>query len=180
MKKAYFIVPIVGCIIFTFFYLQTLSQLEAREKAKKEAAAAAREEKRMNEIFEREKAYEEAVKLQARRKKEKEAKEAKEKAEKEQLLALRDERDKAFRERDRQYKAATRLSDEVKIEEEAISKLKAEIATQKGDIDFLKTYVKKAQENQKSFEQVLTKIDAAEKAAAEAARAAADAAKKNS
>jgi predicted RNase H-like nuclease (RuvC/YqgF family) len=179
MKKAYFIVPIVGCIIFTFFYLQTLSDLEAREKAKKEAAIAAREEKRMNDIFEREKAYEEAVKLQARRKKEREEKEAREKAEKEQLLALRDDRDKAFRERDRQVKTSNRLGDEIKIEEEAITKLKSDVATQKGEIEFLKTYVTKAQQNQKTFEQVLSKIDAAEKAAAEAARAA-EAAKKNS
>lgn len=175
MKKAYFIVPIVGVIVFSFFYFNTLSELDAKEKAKKEREKQIREEKRLKEILEREKAFAEAVKLQAKRKAEKEAKEAKERAEKEQLLALRDDRDKAFRERDRQYKAATRLGDEIKIEEEAIAKLKTSIATQKDEVAFLKTYVQKANENRKSFETVLGKIDAAEKAAADAAKKAADA-----
>ncbi len=177
MKKLYALVPLIGIAVFVFFYTQELGKIEERQTAKKAEEARIKKEKSDKEIADREKAYQDAIKLAERRKIEKAEKDAKDAKEKEQLANLKDELDKAYREKDRQTKAAARLGDEIKIEEEEVAKLKTTVATARGEVEFLGQYVTKAQANKKSFEGVLTKIEAANKAAEAAAKAAAAAAK---
>ena len=73
-----------------------------------------------------------------------------------------------------------RLNEEVKIEKEAVAKIQDQVKAYQAEIDAQQVYVKQAQANEKSFELILAKIDAVDKAAAEAAAAAALAAKNKS
>ena len=106
-----------------------------------------------------------------RRKAEREAKEAKDKKDHEARLVATDARDKAFADKEKFAKLVTRLENDIKNEQSAITKLGEEKKMAVEEQAFLRTYVQKAEENVKNLRQVLEKI-----AAADAARAAAEAA----
>ncbi|WP_404423290.1 hypothetical protein [Nibricoccus sp. IMCC34717] len=81
MKRFYlFIIPIVGLIIFSVFYVQHLDVVEQKEKDKKAAEAKVAAEEAAKKAEAQKKAQEDA----ARRQKERDAEEAKKAAEKEQ------------------------------------------------------------------------------------------------
>jgi hypothetical protein len=179
MKKAYFLIPIIGCLLFAGLYWNFLSHNTEVERAKKAEAQRLKEEKQAKEIAERKRAYDDAIALSERRKKEKEAKEEKDRLEREARQALLDERERVYREQERQAALVRRLSDEIKVEKEAVAKINEQIKAHQAEITAQQVHVKQAQANEKSFEQILTKIEAVDKAAAAASAAAAAAAKKS-
>lgn len=180
MKKVYFLIPIISCVAFAGVYWNFLSHNAERERIKKAAIEKEKKEKQAREIADREKAYADAIALAERRKKEKEAREEKARLDSEARQALLDAREKVYREQERQASQVRRLSDELKVEKEAVSKIRDQIKGYQAEIDAQLVYVKQAQANEKAFELILTKIDAVDKAAEAAAAAAALAAKNKS
>lgn len=173
MKKnlVYFLVPLVGLLVFGFFFWRFNDTYEAKEAAKKAAVKKAREDKLADEARNREKAIKDALAAQERRKAEKAAKEAKEKKDQEERQAAIEARNKANRDQLKLKDQADRLERDIKAEKEAIAKIAEDNKRIVDEQAFLKTYVKQAEANAKSLTEVLDKI-----AAADAARAAADAA----
>jgi len=177
MKKAYFIVPILGVLIFSFFYFNATKDIEAKEAAQKHAIETARQKKLEDEAAARQKAYQDAVALADLRKKQRAEREAKDQADKEAHEALISERDKMYRESERLARQIERQNKDVQAEKEEIAKIEEAKRGYLSDQEFLKKYVVEAQTNQKALEDVLNKIAAADKAAADAAALAAKAKK---
>lgn len=183
MKKKnliYFLVPVVGLVVFGLFYWNFASKFEAREAAQKAKVRAEKEAKLEKEAKDREKAIKDAVAAQERRKAEKAAKEAKDKADQEARQLAVDARDKANRDQIKLLQQKERLEKDIKEEQTAIAKLQQDKKDALDEQAFLKNYVKQAQANSQSLHEVLDKIAAADKARAEAEAAAAKAAKNNS
>lgn len=183
MKKnyVYFLVPLLGLIIFGAVYWNFSAGYEAKEAAKKAAIEKAKHDKLEKEAHDREVAIKDALAAQERRKQEKAAKDAKDKADHEARAAAIDARDKANRDQARLEGQMQRLQKDVKTEEDAIAKLQADKELSMKDYNFLKDYVKQAQANTKQLYQVVEKIAAADAAKAKAdAEAAAAAKAKNS
>ncbi len=180
MKKIYFLIPIIGCLLFAGLYWNFLSHNAEKERARDLAIQQEKEAKLAREVEERRKAYEDAIALAERRKQEKEAREERDRREREERQTLLDERERVFREQERIANQIRRLKDEVKVEQDAVSTLKEQIAEQQAEIRDQDVHVKLAQENEKKFQDILGTIEAVDKAAAEAAAAAALAAKNKS
>jgi ABC-type Na+ efflux pump permease subunit len=181
MKKKsilYFLIPVVALLGFIPIYWNYSSHFEDAQ-AQREATVR---QGKLNELKEqdrlRQKAVQDALDAQDRRKKEKaerEALEAKRTEEKEDAVQARA---KAQSESRRVGEKVDRLKNDVKVVEDEVAKIQADetgLRTQQG---YLEQYVQKAQANVKNLSQVLEKIAAADQAA-EAARAAAAAAKKS-
>lgn len=173
MKKTYvyFLVPLIGLIVFGAIYWNFNAGYEAREAAKKEALVQAKHAKLEKEAKDRELAIKDAVAAQERRKAEKAAKEAKDKADRDARIAALEARDKANRDQVRLSNQKDRLEKDVKTEKDLIAKLEADKKLAVEEYNFLKDYVKQAEANTKRLNDVVEKIGAAD-----AARAAADAA----
>ncbi len=169
MKKVYFLVPLIGVLIFTFFYWNAAKDLEAKALADKQKKEAIRQKKLQDEVEARKKAYEDAIVQANRRKNEKAERDAKEQADRDAREALIAEREKSFREQERLGRQIERLNKDVAAEKEEIAKIEEQKKSYMSEQEFLKSYVKQAEGNQKALEDVLNKIAAAEKAAAEAA-----------
>lgn len=165
MKKYYVIFPAIGLVIFAVFFWRFNADFAANEKAKVEAKRVEREAKVRADFEAKRKAVEEAIALQEKRKIEKAEREKREADEKQAQLDLKDASDKARDERDRVLRQVDRLKGELAAEEAAIKKLVTEKANLVSEDEFLLKYVKAAEANQKSLEQVMTKIQAANKAA---------------
>jgi hypothetical protein len=179
MKKTYVLVPLIGVLIFLVIHWNFQAGFDAQEAKKKEAREKARQEKVQADIEGRRKAAEDAIELQEKRKKEKALKDAQEQSQKDTRLALTDAREKAYRDRDKNAKQVERLKADIAIEKDAIAKVEKSKAAAAEEDTFLHTYVKQAETNKVSLEDVLNKIKGAdEAAAAAAAKAAADAAAK--
>ena len=179
MKKLYFLIPLIGVLIFSFFYWNAQKGIEAKTIAVAKAKEDARIKKMQDEVTAREKAYKDAIVQTERRKKEKAEREAKEQADRDAREALIAEREKSFREQEKLTRQIERLTKDVQAEKEEIAKIEEQKKSYQGEQEFLRSYVKQAETNQKGLEDVLTKIAAAEKAIAEAAAKAAAAAKKS-
>lgn len=181
MNKTYFIAPILALGIFVAIFVSEKSKIDQKEHDKKAAALAIKKQKEAEEVEARNKAYADAIALTEKRKKEKEARDAEEAERKQFRQSLIDARDLAYGEQSRQAAQVKKIQDEIRAETEAIEKVRKELATYQKDIENQTAVVKKTQANQKYYEQVLAKIEAAEQARAAAEKAAAEAAaKKNS
>jgi hypothetical protein len=180
MKKAYIFGPLIGVLIFAFFYWNFTKEFAVKEQQKVADAKAAREASLKKEAADRKVAIDAALVLQAQRKKDKSEREAKDVADKEYRLKITDDRDRAFREQERLSKQAERLAKEVDTEKAAIAEIEKQKAFAVGEEGFLRQYVGQADANAKSLEGVLKAIQDADNArvAAAAAAAAAEAAKK--
>jgi preprotein translocase subunit SecF len=165
MKKYYVIFPAIGCVIFAFFFWRFNAEFDANEKAKADIKRNERESKLKADFEAKRKALEEAIALQEKRKVDKAEREKKEAEEKQAQLDLTDSADKAREERDRILRQVTSLQSELRVEEAGIKKIATEKANLLTEDEFLLKYVKMAEANQKSLEQVMTKIQAADKAA---------------
>ena len=173
MKKKsylYFLVPLLGLIVFGAIYWNFSAGYEAEIARKEKVVRDAKEDKLRQEAKNREKAIKEALESQERRKAEKAAKEAKQKADDEARQAATEAMRKADRDQQKLAQQVERLEKDVKVEKEAIAKIEEERKRAVEEENFLKTYVKQAQANAKSLTEVIDKITAAD-----AARAAADA-----
>jgi colicin import membrane protein len=175
MKKAYFLVPLIGVLIFSFFYWNARKDLVEKELAEKRHREELRLKKIQDEVAARQKAYEDAIVQAERRKKEKAEREAKEQAERDAREALLAEREKSFREQEKLARNIERLTKDVTAEKEEIQKVEGQKNSYQSEQEFLKSYVKQAETNQKGLEDVLNKIAAAEKAIQDAAAKAAQA-----
>jgi hypothetical protein len=173
MKKLYFIIPIVACGIFYIFYTQKKDGIEAAEQDRQKQIAEDIAKRRREENEKRERAYEDAVKASEKRRIEREERAAEEKANAELKEKLTDARDLAYRERDRQMGQVRKLKEAISEEKAALDKLNEQINLQQIQIDYLKSEAQKVTQTRAVFEQTLIKINAAEKAAADAARLAA-------
>jgi hypothetical protein len=125
MKRFYlFIIPIVGLIIFSVFYVQHLDVVEQKEKDKKAAEAKIAAEEAAKKAEAQRKAQEDA----ARRQKERDAEEAKKAAEKEQkhkdALAAVENQIKEHRDEYNKYLKQTKANEEklasLRLEREAL------------------------------------------------------------
>jgi colicin import membrane protein len=180
MKKTYvyFLVPLVGLIIFGAIYWNFSASYEAKEAEKARIAKEAKEEKLRAEARNREQAIKDAIAGQERRKKERAIKEAKDRADREARDAAIEEQRKARNDQDKFTRQVERLEKEVKNEQDAIARFQATKVKLAEEETFLKTYVKLAQSNVKKLSEVLDKVIAADAARAKAdADAAAAAAK---
>jgi len=173
MKKAYFLVPLIGVIVFSFFYWNALKDIQAKDIAEKHRMEEAKQKKQQEDLAAHEKAYKDAVATAERRKKEKAEREAKEQADREAREALIAERERTFREQEKLARQIERQNKDIAVEKDEIHKVEEEKKAFVSEQEFLKTYVKQAEDNQKNLEDVLNKIAAAEKAVQEAAKAAA-------
>ena len=183
MKKknlVYFLVPVVGLVIFALFYWNYSSQFAARDAAQKAKVKAEKDAKLEKEAKDREKAIKEALAAQERRKAEKAAKDAKEKADREARELAIEARDKANRDQVRLSQQIEGLQRDVKNEQEAIAKIEDRKKSAVEDEAFLKKYVKQAQANSAKLHDVLDEIAKADAARAAAEAAAAKAAKQRS
>lgn len=183
MKKAYiyFLVPLIGLIVFGAVYWNFSAGYEQREADKVAAFKKVRNDKALEEARLREKAVKDAVVAQEKRKKEKETKDAKDRKDKEDRENAAQARAKAFRDAEKLQKQAERLAKDIGTVKEEIAKIEEDKKRSADEALFLKTFVKKVEGNAKALNDVLEKIaaaDAAAEAAAKAAAAAAAAVKK--
>jgi len=177
MNKLYFIVPLVGSILFAAYFTSFNKQHKAREEAKKAVAMAELKEKQLRDEENRRLAYDAAIKAQEQRRLEKEERDRLEEEKKKLRQDLEDKRERSFNERKKFREQVERLRKEVSSVEEEIKKIETEKKSHADESAFLKNYVRQAQSNVKYYYDLLDKIDAAEKARAEAERAAAAAKK---
>jgi colicin import membrane protein len=165
MKKFYVICPVIGVLIFAVFFWRFNADFDAREKAKAEAQRVEHAAKMQADFDAKKKAVEEAIALQEKRKIEKAEREKREADEKQAQLDLNDAKEKAREERDRVFRQVDRLKTEIGVEDAALKKIAADKANLIAEDEFLLQYVKAAEANEKSLEQVMTKIKAADDAA---------------
>ena len=166
MKKFYVLFPAIGLIVFAVFYWQFNANY-AEEKQKVEDQKKMEREAKARADFEvKKKAVEEAIQLQEKRKVEKAEREKRDADEKQMQIDLKDASDKARDENDRVLRTVDRLKNEIAIEDAALKKLGTEKTNLVGEDEFLLKYVKAAEANQKSLEDVLKKIQKADDAAA--------------
>ena len=178
MNKSYWIAPFAALLIFAGVFAHFKSGYEAREKARQAQILSEKQVKLQAEVEARRKAVDDAVRVQAERKKERETKEAAEQVRKEGRQLALDARDKAFREQEKLNRLVENLKKDIAAEQDALAKITQDRDYALADQAFLKTYIERAKTNVKALEDVLTKIDIAEQARLAAAEEAGT--KKNS
>ena len=178
MKKAYFIFPLLGVLIFSGFYLNFTRTYEEKIAIAKLKADEEKKAKAQLEIKNREKAINDAVVAQEKNKKKREEKERAEEAKKTARQDAEDHRQHSYDERNKFRDQVARLKKDLEEVKTATAKIVEEKKHYADEDAFLRTYVKQAEANVKYYYDLLDKIADAEKKAAEAAAAAAAAAKK--
>ena len=167
MKKKkqyiYFLIPIVGLVIFSVFYTGAIRRYQEREEQQRKEIRLEKEAKLQKEMKDREKAIKDAQVAQEKRKAERKARIEKEEKEKEMREAAVQARNKAGRDADKLESQVKRLQKDIGEEKDAIAKLEEEKKKSIEEEAFLRDYVKKAEANQQNLTVVLTKIDDADK-----------------
>lgn len=174
MNKAYLIAPLVALLVFAGFFTQFKSGYQARENAHDELVQSDKKAKLAAELAARRQALDDAMRIQAERKKEREAREAEERARKDARQVALDARDKAFHDQEDAIKQADSFQKDIDADQDAMAKLTGDRKSSLDELAFLQTYIEKAKANVRALQDVLVKIDAAE----QARQAAAEAAKK--
>lgn len=175
MKKSYlyFIVPVLLTALFSVYYFHYASLAEQRLERMHQEQVAKRNAELAKEAKQREKAIADAVALTNKRKAEKKAREEEEAREAAARELAQQKRDKSMQDARKYAEQAKQLQKQVQTNKEQIAKIEADAKDQVAEQDFLRQYIKKADANTQSLEVVIQKIDAADKARAEAARLAA-------
>jgi hypothetical protein len=178
MNKAYIIGPLIGLLVFGAFYWDFSRGYAEKVKVEETRKQEERKARIIKEAEQHKKAIEEANAAALKRKAERAAKEEKEEKDRLARQDLVDRRNKAFDDVNKRLRPQV---DRLKIEADDV---KAEIAQldlqKKQNTDeeaFLRTYVRNAEANVKTYYDLLDKLAAVEKARAEAEAAAAKAAK---
>lgn len=180
MKKSYvyFVAPIALLLVFFFgFYWNAHKNYEDREAAKVKAEKDAKQAKLEKEANDRKAAVEAALALQEKRRAEKKAKDEKDAHDKEEREKARQARDRAGRDADKLEQQAKRLHKEIDVEKKEFAEVQADNKRTNDELAFVNEYVKKAEANAKGYTSVLERIEAADKMAADMAKAQAEAAK---
>jgi hypothetical protein len=167
MKYLYIILPVIGIVLFGYFYNDYASKERERELTRKTDAKTAHEKKLADEAAAREKAIQDALQAQAKRKKEREEREAAEVARKETRQKLIDERDASRREAERLARRVEVLKKDISAEQTAKNALEAEQKTIAAESAHQKKATAQALENNKALQRVLDNIALAEKTIAE-------------
>lgn len=174
MNKAYFIIPLIGVLIFGGFYVNFSRGHEAHLAEVKAKADEAKKEKARQQVIDREKAIAAAVEASKLRTEERLKKEKIEEEKKTARQTAEDKRLRANSDKTKLTDQVRRLKKDLEEVQEEIKKIELEKKTLVDEQAFLRTYVKQAESNVKYYYDLLDKIAAAEKArAAEAAAAAA-------
>jgi hypothetical protein len=171
MNKAYFLVPLLAVVLFGGYYWSFTTAYDKELKAKEVAAQKAHEDQLALEAKNREVAIKQAIEADQKRKAERAAKEAKDKQEKEARSAAVEVRNAAQRNSNRLESQSIRLAKDVGTLKEEIAKIQEMKKSALAEQDFLNVYVKQAEANVKSLQEVLDKIDAANRAKIEYDRA---------
>lgn len=179
MKKLYFIVPIIGVIIFFFFYSAVKADIHLQEEARKKQQAQEQAERVRMDVENRKKAFEAVLADTNRRIAEIEARKKEEERKVEETQAAKDARDLAYRERERQYKRLVDLTDSRLIAAEQLDRAKEQLELQRIQTDYLEKTTKEVTQNKINYEQALNKMEMAERAAIAAEAAARASAKKS-
>lgn len=176
MKKnlyIYFVVPLVGLIVFFGFYWKASKEFDEREAAVVRKARDAKEAKLKQEAANRELAVKQALELQEKRRAEKKIKDEREAKEAEARAAAVQARSKASRDADKIEASVKRLQKDIEDEKKEIVKIQADKKRFGDDQTFLMEYVKQAETNVKNLRGVLEKIAEADRKWEEAQREAA-------
>jgi chromosome segregation ATPase len=177
-SKIYIIAPILVLVLFGFYYWSFSSQYEAKQA---QIAAAVKEKKLETlkaEAASREAAIHDALEAQKQRKAERAARDERERKEKDDKENAKLEADKAEQESQKQARASEKLSKDVAVAKDEITKIEDEEKRSNEELVFLKQYIEEAKANQSRLADVVSKIEAADLAAQKAAAAAAAAAAK--
>ena len=177
MNKAYFIIPLIGVLIFGGFYMNFSRGHEAHLAQVKAKAEEAKKEKARQQVLDREKAIAAAVEASKLRTEERLRKEKIEEDKKNARQAAEDKRLRANSDKTKLTDQVRRLKKDLEEVQEEIKKIELERKTLQDEQTFLRAYVKQAESNVKYYYDLLDKIAAAEKARAAAAAAAAAAKK---
>ena len=173
MNKAYVIGPLIGLLVFGAFYWNFLRGYEARQQKEEVRLMTEKKARIEKELASRQKAIQDAIAAAERRKVEREAKEKKAEEDRLARQALLDRRLRAY---DDVYKRLRPQLDRLKNDAESIKSEIGQLDLQRkqyvDEETFLRTYTKKAQGNVKTYTDELEKIAAAEKARAAAEAAA--------
>lgn len=183
MKKIYWILPLIAAVAFFFFYSSVKTGIAEKEVEKKRLAAEEHAARIAKDVEDRKKAFQIALDDANRRIKEIEERRKEEERKAAETQAAKDTRDLAYRERERQAKRFAELSDSRIVANEQLAKARETIELQRIQTAYIETTSKEVFQNKASYEMVLNKMEAAERAqaAAEAAaRAAAAAAARKS
>lgn len=173
MNKVYILLPVIGVIMFSVFYVNFNKGHEAKIAEAKAKIEEERRQKAIKEVAAREQAIKAAIEAAEKRKIEREQRERADEAKKKARLDAEDRRQKAFDDRKRTKDQVERLKKDVEIVKAEVAKLEDEKKKHRDEQAFLRTYVKQAETNVKYYYDLLEKLNAAEKARAEAAAAAA-------
>lgn len=177
MNKIYILVPLIGVLLFGGVYLNFTKSYDAKQAAIKAQQEEDRKAKIKRDIAAREQAIKAAVEAQEKRKKEREEKDRIEEEKKKARLDAEDRRQRTFDDRKRARDQADRLKKDIDVVKADIAKLEDERKRHLDEQTFLKEYTRKAETNVKTYYDLLDKIEAADKAKAEAEKAAKAAAK---
>lgn len=173
MNKTYLIWPFAGLLVFAIFYLNFTKGFEERQH---KVEIAKQEEKRAKILKDAElkkKAIEDAIVAQQKRMADRTAKEKKEQEEKDMRAALIERRNRAFDDVNKRLKPQLdRLKNDADEIKDQIAKLDLQKKTNSDEEAFLRTYVRQAETNLKTYYDMLDKIAAAEKAHADTEAAA--------
>lgn len=175
MKKTYLLVPLAALLLFGVVYRNFDRGYAQREQAARDQARLEREIKLKAEAEARTRSIEDALRLQALRKKEREEREAREREAKEARQLAIDARDKAFRDHDSLSRQIERIKKDIAAEQAAQAEIAATVKATEAERVFLKEHLARAEENLRALDALLKTI-----AAADAAGAAAGPAGKNS
>ena len=179
MNKAYFIIPLIGVLIFGGFYMNFSRGHEARIAEIKAKSDEVKKGKARQLVIDREKAISAAVEASKLRTEERLRKEMIEEEKKVVRQTAEDKRLSANSDKMKLTDQVRRLKKDLDEVQEEIKKIEQERKTLQDEKAFLATYVKSAESNVKYYYDLLDKIAAAEKARAIEAAAAAAAAKKS-
>jgi len=180
MKKSYlyFLIPLLGLIVFGAYYWKFISEYDAKQEAKVQAIKHVKEQELMAQAKLREKAIKDAIAQQDARKEERRLREEKDRLQHEARENAIQARNKVGTDAEKLQRQSERLTRDIATAKEEIAKIEQEKQHAVAEQAFLLTYVAKAQEDTKRLSQVLDRIAAADEAAARAAAAAAAAAKR--
>jgi len=180
MRKVYVIPPVVGLLVFIAFYWNFAQGAALRAHEQELRDAEERKTRLIAQAEQKKKAVEDAIAAQQKRQAERDAAAKKKDAEDAARQALMDKRNQAFEDVNKRLRPQL---DRLKTDAEDIKSDIAQLELQKkqyvDEETFLRTFVNKAQDNVKTYQDMLARIAAADKAHAEAEAAAAKA-KKNS
>ncbi|OAM91413.1 hypothetical protein OH491_23095 [Termitidicoccus mucosus] len=156
--KSYVLLPLVAVIVFGAIYWNFERNYEAQAAEARQQARIEKENKLKAEAEARTKGVEEALQLQARRKKAREERDAREKSQKEARQAAIDARDKVHRDVEKTVRQIDRLKKEIAEGKKVLAGIESEYKATLAEQVFLKDYIAQAETNLRDLEAVITRL----------------------